>query len=194
MLSAAGSLHWLRDAVLPGAAWDELLAEAAAVPAGCESPVRPIPGRRAHAVRGPARARRLRRALAAPRPRCARTRGPGGRGVRATRFARARARAGRAAGGRPRLGRRRTECAVARDRRLGARAAAGDDHGRGGVRLRRRAPRRLPGRRLHRPREAAERCVRIAERREPNPEWTAVYREGYERYRCLYPALCAGRP
>jgi xylulokinase len=44
------------------------------------------------------------------------------------------------------------------------------------------------------PREAAERCVRIAERREPNPEWTAVYREGYERYRCLYPALCAGRP
>jgi xylulokinase len=36
MLSAAGSLRWLRDAVAPGAGYEELVAEAAAWPAGAE--------------------------------------------------------------------------------------------------------------------------------------------------------------
>ena len=36
MLSAAGSLRWLRDALAPGVAYDELIAEAAAWPAGAE--------------------------------------------------------------------------------------------------------------------------------------------------------------
>jgi len=36
MLSAAGSLRWLRDTIAPGAGYDELLAEAAAWPAGVE--------------------------------------------------------------------------------------------------------------------------------------------------------------
>jgi xylulokinase len=36
MLSAAGSLRWLRDALAPGVSYDELIAEAAAWPAGAE--------------------------------------------------------------------------------------------------------------------------------------------------------------
>ena len=36
MLSAAGALRWLRDATEPGASYDELVAQAAAWPAGCE--------------------------------------------------------------------------------------------------------------------------------------------------------------
>lgn len=36
MLSAAGSLHWCRDTIAPGIAFDQLMEEAAAVPPGCE--------------------------------------------------------------------------------------------------------------------------------------------------------------
>jgi xylulokinase len=36
MLSAAGSLQWYRDALVPGVSFDELLAPAADVPPGCE--------------------------------------------------------------------------------------------------------------------------------------------------------------
>jgi xylulokinase len=36
MLSAAGSLQWYRDTLAPGMSFDELLNEAASVPAGCE--------------------------------------------------------------------------------------------------------------------------------------------------------------
>jgi xylulokinase len=36
MLSAAGSLQWLHDTLAPGMSFDDLLAEAKAVPAGCE--------------------------------------------------------------------------------------------------------------------------------------------------------------
>jgi xylulokinase len=37
--------------------------------------------------------------------------------------------------------------------------------------------------------EAVARCVRVAGRIEPEPEWVGVYRENYGRYRALYPAL-----
>jgi xylulokinase len=37
--------------------------------------------------------------------------------------------------------------------------------------------------------EAVASCVRVRERIEPDPTWTAVYAENYERYRALYPAL-----
>ncbi|HSP71036.1 MAG TPA: FGGY-family carbohydrate kinase, partial [Gaiellaceae bacterium] len=37
--------------------------------------------------------------------------------------------------------------------------------------------------------DAVERCVRVRERIEPDPGWSAEYAEGYERYRLLYPAL-----
>jgi len=37
--------------------------------------------------------------------------------------------------------------------------------------------------------EAVEACVRVSDRIEPDPGWQAVYEEGYTRYRVLYPAL-----
>jgi xylulokinase len=37
--------------------------------------------------------------------------------------------------------------------------------------------------------EAVEACVRVSDRIEPDPGWQAVYEEGYARYRVLYPAL-----
>jgi xylulokinase len=37
--------------------------------------------------------------------------------------------------------------------------------------------------------EAVESCVRVSDRIEPDPGWQAVYEEGYARYRVLYPAL-----
>jgi xylulokinase len=38
-------------------------------------------------------------------------------------------------------------------------------------------------------RDAVETCVRVRERIEPEPEWRARYEENYERYARLYPAL-----
>ena len=37
--------------------------------------------------------------------------------------------------------------------------------------------------------EAVEACVRVRDTVEPDPEWQAVYEEGYARFRALYPAL-----
>jgi xylulokinase len=37
--------------------------------------------------------------------------------------------------------------------------------------------------------EAVERCVRIRDRIEPDPDWSDAYERGYARYRELYPAL-----
>ena len=37
--------------------------------------------------------------------------------------------------------------------------------------------------------EAVARCVHVVDRIEPNPDWAAVYDDGYLRYRKLYPAL-----
>jgi xylulokinase len=41
------------------------------------------------------------------------------------------------------------------------------------------------------PREAADRCVAVNERVEPDAAWTGAYRAGYERFRTLYPVLSA---
>ena len=38
-------------------------------------------------------------------------------------------------------------------------------------------------------REAVEACVRVRDRVEPNEAWASVYDEGYARYRALYPAV-----
>ncbi|HEY7706091.1 MAG TPA: xylulokinase [Gaiellaceae bacterium] len=38
-------------------------------------------------------------------------------------------------------------------------------------------------------REAVERCVRVRDVVEPDPEWQRRYAEGYERFRAFYPAL-----
>ncbi len=37
--------------------------------------------------------------------------------------------------------------------------------------------------------EAVDACVRVSDRIEPDPGWQAAYEEGYARYRVLYPAL-----
>ena len=37
--------------------------------------------------------------------------------------------------------------------------------------------------------EAVARCVRVRDRVEPDPDWTAIYDGGYRRYRLLYPTL-----
>jgi xylulokinase len=37
--------------------------------------------------------------------------------------------------------------------------------------------------------EAVARCVRVKDAVEPDPEWTSVYDTGYERFRLVYPAL-----
>jgi xylulokinase len=37
--------------------------------------------------------------------------------------------------------------------------------------------------------DAVSRCVRVRDRIEPNPDWSAAYEHGYERYRLLYPTL-----
>ncbi len=143
MLSAAGSLRWLRDNVV-GASYDELTAEAARWAPGAEGLLfQPyLAGERTpHA--GPGCARRVRRALAASRARRDRARGARGRRVRASRLAGAAARAGRRRRGRPRLRRRRTQPALAGDRRVGARRSTRTDcRVRGRRSVRRRAARR----------------------------------------------------
>jgi xylulokinase len=37
--------------------------------------------------------------------------------------------------------------------------------------------------------EAVARCVRVRDRIEPDPDWSAAYEHGYERFRLLYPTL-----
>ena len=37
--------------------------------------------------------------------------------------------------------------------------------------------------------DAVARCVRVRDRIDPDPEWSAAYEVGYDRYRQLYPAL-----
>ena len=37
--------------------------------------------------------------------------------------------------------------------------------------------------------DAVARCVRVRDRVEPDPEWSAAYEQGYDRYRLLYPTL-----
>ena len=39
--------------------------------------------------------------------------------------------------------------------------------------------------------DAVERCVRVQARTDPNPAWVPVYAEGYDRFRRLYPMLSA---
>ena len=101
-----------------------------------------LPPGRAHTACRPRGARRIRRPAAAPRPRRARPCRPRGRRLRPPRLARTASQRRRRGGGRPRLGRRRAERALADDRRLGPRPPARADRGRGGRRLRRGASRR----------------------------------------------------
>ena len=194
MLSAAGSLRWLRDARAggvvrrarrrgrgagaPGA--EGLLVRARTSPAsGRRTPTRDARG----AFAGPD---------APPRPRRARPRRARGRRLRPARLARARcASSASAPSAGARLGRRRAQRALAADRRLGARPAARADGGRGGRGLRRRAARRRR-RRASSPTctRRSRRCVRVRDDGRARPRaGRRAYEDGYPRFRALYPAL-----
>ena len=84
MLSAAGSLRWLRDTVAPGTPFDELVGGRGGRPGGQRRRAVPaLPQRGAQPAPGPVRARRLRRPDAGPRPRASRPGGARGGRVRA---------------------------------------------------------------------------------------------------------------
>lgn len=192
MLSAGGSLRWLRDAVLPGASYAELTAEAERWPAGSEGLIflPYLQGERTpHADPG---ARACFQGLSLRHDRGALVRAVlegvayglrdslellRGLGVAPA--------AGRASGGGARslLWLRIVASAldlplelpeVEEGSAFGAALLAGV---RAGV--------------FADAREAVARCVRVRETVEPLPEWREAYREGYARFRALYPALRA---
>ena len=191
MLNAAGSLRWLRDALAPGASFEELTAEADGWSAGRGGPdLPPVPPGRADAARGPGRAWRLHRPLAPARPGSARPRRARGRRLRPARLARAPARARRRA-------RARAACrAAARAAGSGSRSSPPCSACRSSAPSSRRARRTAPRSSPASPagvfadaREAVAACVRPRDAVEPNPAWAAAYEEGYARFRALYPAL-----
>ena len=188
MLSAAGSLRWLRTS-LPratvrraprrGGRWEPGARGSSSCPT-CQASGRRTPTR-THAVPSSA--------SGAPRPRRARARGARGRRVRAARLARARG-DGRGAGRGPHLGRwctlgvcgygswprcsssRWSARSPTRERRTGRRCSAA-----------------WPGASGRTSREAVAATLRIENVIDPDPAWSAVYAELHPRYRALYPAM-----
>ena len=192
MLSAAGSLQWLRDAIARRRVVRRAPREAAAWPPGCEgllfAPY--LAGERTPHADPDARGAFVGLSLRHDRGALVRAVLEGvayglrdslellrALGVRAAR--------------RPHLGRRRAQHALARDRRVGARPPARDgtavEEGAaygaallagcatgtfGGSRARRRSVR-----------------ARRRGRTDPRPSSVSAYAEGYERFRRLYPAL-----
>ena len=158
MLSAAGSLAWVRRTLDA----DFAAARRRSGPLGAGQrgpPVRAVPRRRANAARRSERAGSIHRPVAPARPRRALARDAGGRRLRPARLARAPSPARRSRRGRPRLGRRRAQRAVAAHRRLDPRDP-GRAHGvRGGIGARRRAARGGPGGRLRRRRRGGARAA-----------------------------------
>jgi xylulokinase len=190
MLSAAGSLQWLRDAVAPGVAFDELVAEAEAWPPGAEGVLFApyLAGERTpHAdpdVRGAFSGLALRHDRGALVRAVLEGVAYGLRdslellrelGVRPT--------FGRVSGGgaRSELWRR----IVASVLELPLETTAAEEGSAYGAAL-------LAGCRsgtFSDPVEAADRSVHPRDRVEPVPEWVAAYAAGYDRFRRLYPAL-----
>ena len=124
MLNAAGSLRWFRDALAPGLPFDELVGGGGEPPARSRrGHVPPVSPGRADSPRRPVGARAVRGAVGRARPRGTRPRGARRRCVRPPRLPRAAARAGRASARRSRVRRRGAQPPLARDRRVGARAA-----------------------------------------------------------------------
>jgi xylulokinase len=193
MLSAAGSLRWLRDAVV-GESYDELLSEAASWPPGCEgllfAPY--LAGERTPHADPDARGAFVGLSL----------RHEAGALVRATlegvayglrdslellRSLGVEAEAGRVSGGGARsdlwlrivasvLGLPLERTAVEEGSAYGAALLGGIA---AGV--------------FANAAEAVERCVRVRARVEPETAWREAYEAGYERFRLLYPALRAVR-
>ena len=89
----------------------------------------------------------------------------------------------------PRLGRRRAQRSLAEDRRLGARHPARAHRSEAGAAF---GAALLAGVRegvFADAGEAVARCVRVTGRVDPDPGWAAAYEEGYGRFTALYPRL-----
>jgi len=190
MLSAAGSLRWLRDATAPGAPFAELVAEAAARPPGTEgllfAPY--LGGERTPHADPDARGAFVGLSLRHDRGALVRALLEGvAYGLRDSlellRALGVQPELGRISGGGARSALWREIVASVLD--LPLETTAVEEGAAYGAAL-------LAGCRAGTfadPQDAVARCVRVKERIEPNPEWVSAYAEGYERFRRLYPAL-----
>jgi xylulokinase len=190
MLNAAGALQWFHDALAPGAAFDDLVAEAGAADAGAGG-VLFLPylqGERTPHADPEATASFTGLALRHGRGALARAVLEGvAYGLRDSlellRELGVAPSAGRASGGGARsrlwleivasaLELPLERCAVDEGSAYGAALLAGIAAGT-----------------FASAREAVEACVRVRETVEPNPAWAREYEAGYARYRALYPAI-----
>jgi xylulokinase len=190
MLSAAGSLQWLHDAIAPEAPFDQLLEEAERWPPGSEgllfAPY--LSGERTpHAdpdVRGAFVGLSLRHDRGALVRAVLEGVAYGLRdSLELVRELGVRADVARISGGGARGGLWRRIVASVLD--LPLESTAADEGSAYGAAL-------LAGCRagvFADPDDAVARCVRIHGRTDPDAEWTAAYADGYERFRLLYPKL-----
>ena len=194
MLSAAGSLQWLRESVAAGS-YDELVGGGRRVGAGRRGPAASRPTWRASARRTPIPT--ARGAFAglepAPRPRRAGAGRARGRRLRAARRARPRRRARRAPGA-PAACRAAARAAQLwlRDRRLGARAAArAHAPSTRAPPTARRCSAGVAGGVWPDARAAVAACVRVTRVVEPRAEWVEPYAEAPAVPRALSGAAAA---
>jgi xylulokinase len=190
MLSAAGSLQWLHDAVAPDASFDALMDEAAKWPPGCEgllfAPY--LAGERTPHADPDARGAFVGLSLRHDRGALVRAVLEGvAYGLRDSlellRALGVRPDVGRISGGgaRSTLWREIVASVLA----LPLETVAVEEGSAYGAAL-------LAGCRdgtFSDPRAAAERCVHAAGTTDPQPSWVSAYEEGYARFRRLYPAL-----
>jgi xylulokinase len=190
MLSAAGSLQWLRDAVAPAVAFDRLVAEAESWPAGAEGVLFApyLAGERTPHADPDVRAAFTGLALRHDRGALVRAVLEGvAYGLRDSlellRDLGVRPTFGRVSGGGARSELWRRIVASVLD--LPLETTAAEEGSAYGAAL-------LAGCRAGTfadPVDAAARSVRVRDLVEPVPEWVAAYAAGYERFRQLYPAL-----
>ena len=190
MLSAAGSLAWARDTFAPGVAFDVLLREAEAVPAGSQGVLFApyLSGERTPHADPNARAALV--GLSASHSR--------GHVIRAVlegvaygltdsldllRELGVEATVGRVSGGGARSDLWLRICASVMGIPL-CRTAADEGSAFGAALLG-----GVAGGLFANTSEAVAACVRVRDEIEPDPQWTAVYAEGRARFRALYPAL-----
>jgi len=190
MLSAAGSLRWLRDVIAPGAPFGELVAAAADWPAGCEgllfAPY--LAGERTPHADPDARGAFVGLSVRHDRGALVRAVLEGvAYGLRDSlellRDLGVQPELGRVSGGGARSALWRT--IVASVLALPLETTAVEEGSAYGAAL-------LAGTRsgvFTDPADAAARCVRVRGRTNPDPGWVAAYAEGYARFRRLYPAL-----
>lgn len=190
MLSAAGSLQWLRDAIAPDESFSQLAQEAAAWPPGCEGLVFApyLAGERTPHADAHARGAFIGLSLRHNRGALIRSVLEGvAYGLRDSlellRGLGVRPRVGRVSGGGARSELWRQVVASVLELPLET-TAAEEGSAYGAALLASCASGLYAG-----PIEAATRCIRTQSRTEPNPEWVAIYTTEYERFRRLYPAL-----